>query len=63
MTRIEFDMMIGRLDRLLSEVLLASKGDLDACDLQTLKHHGEDMKLAGQVLVDRVREKTKTTGA
>jgi len=54
MNQDEFDNMIGRLDRVLSEMMLATKvEDLDTANWQTLKHHGEDMKLAGEAILKR----------
>lgn len=38
-----FDAMIGRLDRLLSEFLIAAKSDLDEADAHTIKHHADDL--------------------
>lgn len=37
------DLMIGRLDRLLSEFLIAAKHPKDEADRQTLKHHADDL--------------------
>jgi len=40
----EFDSMIGRLDRLLSEFLIeARKEVIDEPNRQTLKHHADDL--------------------
>ena len=42
--RDSFDLMIGRMDRMLSEMIHWSQfEDLDFPDRQTLKHHAEDM--------------------
>jgi hypothetical protein len=38
-----FDTMIGELDRLLSESLIAAKGELDEADRQTIKHHAGEL--------------------
>lgn len=54
----DFDLMIGRLDRILSEMVAqgkASKANMaDYCPInrQTLKHHAEDMILAGQKILN-----------
>lgn len=47
-----FDALIGRLDRVLSELIeVAKHGKLDRYDTKTLEHHAEDMVGAGvQVL-------------
>lgn len=38
-----FDLMIGRLDRITSEMIgYSTNYELDAADKQTLKHHAED---------------------
>jgi hypothetical protein len=42
-TRQEFDEVIGRLDRLLSEFLILTKAQIDEADRQTLKHHADDL--------------------
>lgn len=41
--REQFDGVIGRLDRLLSEFLLLTKAPADEADRQTLKHHADDL--------------------
>lgn len=41
--RENFDSVIGRLDRVLSEFLLLSNLALDQADLQTIKHHAGDL--------------------
>jgi len=38
------DSAIGRLDRILSELLSLAGSDLDEPDVQTLKHHADDME-------------------
>lgn len=44
-----FDVMIGQLDRLLSEFLLAAgQPGLDEADRQTIKHHAHDLVGVGQ---------------
>lgn len=60
----DFDHTIGRLDRILSEMvfygkqvkkgkdgMVAGGGLLDLHNIQTLKHHAEDMILAGQKIL------------
>lgn len=47
----------GKLDRLLSEMVLLSKSWLDEPDWQTLKHHAEDMELAAQAIMKRYNER------
>lgn len=42
------DVLIGRLDRLLSEFLLATETKVDEADWQTLKHHAQDLIGVGQ---------------
>ena len=55
MNRQDFDSMIGRLDRILSEMIAESmRDDLDDCDRQTLKHHAEDMIGAGQSILKKL---------
>jgi hypothetical protein len=40
----QFDSMIGRLDRVLSEFLTAAKDEeIDEADRQTIKHHADDL--------------------
>ena len=42
-TQHDFDLAIGRLDRVLSELLVFADLAPDAANVQTLKHHAEDM--------------------
>lgn len=42
----------GKLDRLLSEMILLAKSELDEPDWQTLKHHAEDMELAAKKVLE-----------
>lgn len=52
MNRDEFDVTIGRLDRVLSKMVLwGLDGSLDIADRQTLKHHAEDAIAAGQKIL------------
>ena len=47
-----FDRTIGRLDRVLSEMIYDSQLDvIDEANRQTLKHHAEDMIGAGQKIL------------
>lgn len=50
-----FDTMIGRLDRLLSEFLLAAEGPLDGPDYQTVKHHADDLIGVGNAALKRLQ--------
>lgn len=51
-----FDVMIGKLDRLLSEFLIeAARGPhLDLADWQTLKHHADDLIGVGEAALKRL---------
>lgn len=49
-----FDLMIGKLDRLLSEFLLAAEGPLDGPDYQTVKHHADDLIGVGNAALKRL---------
>lgn len=58
MNQNEFDMMIGRLDRDLSELMIAVKDpQTDDANLQTLKHHAEDMVAAGNRILEICKER------
>lgn len=49
------DIMIGRLDRLLSEFLIhASDETLDEADIQTIKHHADDLIGVGKAALRRL---------
>lgn len=48
------DAMIGRLDRLLSEFLLAAASQLDEADRQTIKHHADDLVGVGEAALKRL---------
>jgi hypothetical protein len=51
----DFDLTIGRLDRVLSKLVLWSHdGLLDIPNQQTLKHHAEDMIAAGEHMLKRL---------
>lgn len=61
--RDDFDLMIGRLDRILSEMVTSGRSHegMDYPDIQTLKHHAEDMMLAGKkILKDLGYDEPKT---
>jgi hypothetical protein len=48
-----FDAMIGRLDRVLSEFLSAARsGELDDADIQTIKHHADDLIGVGKAALE-----------
>ncbi len=50
-----FDAMIGKLDRLLSEFLIEAKSEtLDEADLQTIKHHAEDLIGVGKAALEAI---------
>lgn len=57
-----FDLLIGRLDRLLSEFLIAAKSDLDEADLQTIKHHADDLIGVGRAALANVAIALTATG-
>lgn len=48
---------IGRLDRILSELLLIDLESLDPADQATMKHHAEDMIGAGLKLLKDLNAK------
>lgn len=50
----EFDLMIGALDRMLSEFLLAASGKLDEADRQTIKHHADDLIGVGKAALEKI---------
>jgi hypothetical protein len=52
-----FDLMIGRLDHILSRMLLISKGgSYDPYQRQTLKQHAEDMIGAGHAVLNAIEQ-------
>lgn len=53
--RTEFDGVIGRLDRILSEFLLLSEGPLDDADWQTIKHHAGDLIGVGNKALENLQ--------
>lgn len=53
-----FDALIGRLDRILSELVNEAKsGNLDIHDTKTLEHHAEDMAGAGLRILELLGSK------
>lgn len=52
--------LIGRLDRLLSEMLLAAEETWDDVDRRTLKHHAEDMIGCGETILKKLEKKPTT---
>jgi hypothetical protein len=52
--REDFDHMIGRLDRLLSEFLVQAECKMDEADWQTIKHHAEDLIGVGNAALKRL---------
>jgi hypothetical protein len=53
--RDNFDMTIGRLDRLLSEFLILAKSEfLDDADMQTIKHHADDLIGVGKAALQAI---------
>ena len=57
----DFDLMIGRMDRILSEMVLTAKNpgahDVDESDWQTLKHHAEDLISAGERIIKAFQDR------
>lgn len=52
--------VIGRLDRILSEFLDLCKGSqVDHIDLQTLKHHADDLIGVGQKALELIADRNK----
>lgn len=59
----DFDLMIGRLDRSISEMMVAAKEPgITPADRQTLKHHAEDVIAAGERVLELHREWKAKTG-
>ena len=54
------DSMIGRMDRLLSEFLVAAEGELDEPDWQTMKHHADDLIGVGNAALEKLRARRKS---
>ena len=58
----DFDLNIGRLDRVLSKLVLwGGDKSLDTPNKQTLKHHAEDMIAAGNKILKDLGKKVKGT--
>lgn len=53
-TREEFDLRIGRLDRCLSEFLDLYSAEIDEPDRQTLKHHSDDLIGVGNAMLEKL---------
>ena len=49
--RVDFDLTIGQLDRIMSKMIAWAKANRDDTDKQTLKHHAEDMIMAGEKIL------------
>jgi len=57
---IDFNQMIGNLDRLLSEFLQATEApELDEVDAHTLKHHADDLIGVGQKALATITERMR----
>lgn len=56
MSQLDTVLVIGKLDRALSELKLLSKQQLDEADRQTLKHHAEDCVLLGSYILKKMGE-------
>lgn len=65
----EFDLTIGRLDRVLSKLVgwgrICADGlnnvEIDEANRQTLKHHAEDMIAAGQKILKDIGKNVEAT--
>lgn len=58
---IDFNQMIGNLDRMLSEFLHAVENpDLDQVDAHTLKHHADDLIGVGNHALKKLAERGET---
>lgn len=53
-TREEFDLRIGKLDRCLSEFLDLYSTEIDEPDRQTLKHHSDDLIGVGSAMLEKL---------
>lgn len=58
----EFNTMIGELDRLISMMVECGKTPLDMFNQRTLKHHAEDMILAGRKILKDLGEEEPDHG-
>lgn len=59
MTQDRFDLTIGRLDRILSELMVYSKAEMDEPNKQTLKHHAEDMEACAKSILSILNTKER----
>lgn len=54
----DFDLTIGKLDFVLSKLMMYAKqaelGNLSEANIQTLKHHAEDMELAAKSIFKKI---------
>lgn len=61
----EFDITIGRLDFILSKMMIFAKeaevGTMNAPNRQTLKHHAEDMEAAAKAIYKKLRINQEST--
>jgi hypothetical protein len=62
-TRKQFDAVIGKLDRCLSEFLDLFSGDIDEPDRQTLKHHADDLIGVGGAMLEKIRQDGELRGS
>lgn len=53
----DFDIVIGRLDRILSEFLILTNKSFDEANKQTLKHHADDLIGVGNKVLENLGEK------
>jgi hypothetical protein len=61
-TQEEFDLTIGRLDHVLSKMVIwGGDAELSRPNKQTLKHHAEDMIAAGEKILKDLGKKMKGT--
>lgn len=51
----------GRLDRVISEMFWLADHPRDEITDQTIKHHAEDMALAGRALLSKLRKEGRIT--
>jgi len=52
----------GNLDRCISEMFWLVENPRDEVTLQTVKHHAEDMILAGQEILRRLKKQKSVAG-
>lgn len=53
---------IGKLDRVLSEMIVLSETELDLADQQTMKHHAEDLMGVGTKILKTLESKSLPVG-